>query len=276
MLSLDNDKCFLNVRKMTAQYEYVYQIKEESYYPLKGSYVNTPFRVDETLEQNDETKGKRCLETFIAKGGQFHHLDPNRVDRFVLFPNDIVYPSCSAGYNRSQTLFVILSNFSITLFAPHATRLGFDPYNDKANWHVNKEKDKEADGFAKWANRERETRFGFDHFKYLFDENPSIETLREIRKYFDDHYFGPSIGNEMKDRRRVYITFAQNAHVIIHRLNQTNEELNHVVVVSIDLDDYIGKPLDANVGSNSEIAFAIFSQILMRLIDVTQLIKSDK
>lgn len=259
--------------------EYHFQINENTRYkPLKGRYVDTPFRVDETLEKKEETKGKVCLETFQEKGGFFYHLDPNKVtekDRFVLLTGDIVYPSCSAGFNRSQTLHALLSYFlnSIILFEPHATRRGFDPYNDQANWHINKAKEKQPDEFKLWAQKEKAPRFGFDQFEYLMDEHdPSPEILNAIRKFYDEHYFGAgSITNNFEGQRRVYITFAQNVHVILHRLNQNNADLNNVVVVSIDLDDYIDKPQEKIIASKSQAAYAIFAQILRELIDFSQL-----
>lgn len=245
--------------------------------PLKGRYVNTPFRVEEDLELNGETTGEKCLKAFLTKGGELHHLDPNKVkasDRFVLLSGDIVYPSCSGGFNRSQTLWSILFkyNTSISLLLPHATRLGFDPYNDKVNWHKNTEKEQEADEFELWFQHKKVARFGYEKFKELAEEkNPPNEKLSEIKKYYSENYFGPVSIPEGKSRnRRVYITFAQNAHAIIHRLNQSNADLRNVLVVSVDLDDYVDKPLD-KVKGKSQAAYAAFEKILRDLIDFSRL-----
>lgn len=75
----------------------------------------------------------------------------------------------------------------------------------------------------------------------------------------------------MNGCRRVYITFAQNAHVLLNRLNQTNEDLGNVAIVGIDIDDLIDKPLDQNVPCKSQMAYAIFAQILQELIDFSHL-----
>jgi hypothetical protein len=243
--------------------------------PRKGERVDTPFRVDPYL-QSQNIIGKVCLDKFTELGGKFFHMDPNDVkEQFLLLSNDIVYPSCTAGYCRSQALWAILSKYeNITLFAPHATRYGFDPFNEEANWNKNLEEEAKTDEFVLWFKRDKAERFGYEKFSYLLvKHDSSLAKLEEIRAYYDQHYFGPhSIGENKKGARRVYITFAQNAHVILHRLNQTNQDLNQVVVVSLDLDDYITRPLEEwNTYCRSFAAYYEFSLVLNNMLNFTHL-----
>ncbi len=266
------------------QVEHHYIIKDASNVVEKGTSRDTPFRVDKNFENNKATKGKICLKAFTAKGGKYVHLDPKKkqkkVPAFALLPNDIVFPSCAAGFNRSQTLYAILAKFtpSITLIAPHATRMGFDPFNDKANWRTNLDFETDSDGFFLWAGHNKVQRFGFDRFGHLQRElNPPPEdlpqeVLLEIRKYYDENYFGPSsIPLQLKGRRRVYITFAANAHVIIHRLNQANLHLRDVIVVGINLDDFIHRPRQKEIVPKSPEAYAAFEQLIRQVLDFSQL-----
>lgn len=222
---------------------------ELRYPKIKGRYANTPFRIEERLEKSSNTTGKKCLEEFKSKGGQLVVLDPNTHqydDRFVLLPQDIVYPSCTAALCRSQTLWTVLSLYSknITLFPPHATRQGFDPYDGKSHWQENYEQDLEDDEFTLWNGAPKPIRFAYSEYSHLQrDEDPSYETLSELKEFHDKNYYGHESCKDAKDSRRVYITFSQNTHVILHRLNQTNPTFENLIVVSIDMDDFISNPL---------------------------------
>lgn len=244
---------------------------------LSGRYVQTPFRVDEEYEAGTTTKGEICFEVFKSKGGSFVTLNLNSPDQtpFTLLPEDIVYPSCKAGFCRSQTLWAMLRKFTnITLFAPHATRLGFDPYNGKKNWM---KIEVEHDHFKDMFGFEKALQFGFEHFTDFMDESKTLSEANvfAMKQFYDTYYFGPtSIGEQMQHNRRVYITFAQNTHVIMHRLNQTNEKLHNVVLVTIEADDYIsGPPSEWNTEPHSLESYVYFSELLEPLLDTSKLVK---
>lgn len=236
---------------------------QKKFIPLKGEYIHTPFRVDPYL-QGQQILGKNCMDEFTQRGGKFIHLNPNYSDNiFELHPKDEVYPSCTAGFCRSQTLWALLSpHENLTLFPPHATRYGFDPYNGAINWHKNLETELQEDEFP-WHQGKKAMRFGYDHFYDLIGSyEVDSSKLKEIRDYYNRHYFSSTTSF-----RRVYVTFAQNAHVILYRLNQANDQLDGTVVVSIDLDDYITRPLkEWNTTPRSAVAYQEFALILKKMI----------
>ncbi len=258
------------------EHHYFTQSTSELRYPkLKGRYNNTPFRVEESLEKRTETTGEKCLEKFKSKGGELVVLDPNNpsIEKFELHPKDTVFPGCTAGLCRSVTLWTVLSPFSesITLFPPHATRQGFDPYNDKPHWQENYEFDLEDDEYAMWNNGPKPVRFAYEEYRHLQHiSDPSPELLKELKQFHDDKYYGPSSADQ--GSRRVYITFSVNTHAILHRLNQTNETLENVIVVSVDLDDYISTPLQEwNALPRSRKAYENLAKLLESLLDTTKL-----
>lgn len=235
--------------------------------------IGTPFPVEECLESNSLFTGERCLELFKSKGGLFHHVNPfseHETERmpFCLQVNDEIRPSCSGGWCRSQTLYAKLLKYSpskIILLHPHATRYGCDPYNDEVNWN----EELSQDAFKDWAGMEKALRFGFEklHEWRSIETNPTKENLEVVKEYYDKNYFG----DKQTQNRRVFITFAANAHVILKRLNETNECLNNVVVVHIDLDDSMTTPYDDHISALSVEAFAAFSLLLESVIDVSNL-----
>lgn len=245
----------------------------------KGERVDTPFVVQKDLQSNSETTGKKCLKNFKAKGGTFITLNPfeKKPTPFVLLPGDIVYPGCSAGFCRSQTLWALLAPYrsSITLFAPHATRYGCDPFNGKVNWRGHENLSHLKDEFVAWAGYPKILRFGYDRLPRWkkMGSNPTAKDLAKITEYYDEHYYGPfSVSKELRGGRRVYITFAVNAHVLLYRLNQNHEELHDVVVVHIDLDDLISKPLSEwNTHARSEFTYKKMAKLLESVLDFSLL-----
>jgi hypothetical protein len=155
----------------------------------------------------------------------------------------MVFPACSAGSNRSQTLWNVLRPYAekITLMHPHATRYGFDPYNGRLNQRHSRRMRRQNDEFTLWAGVSKSKKFGWDVFEqeYLVRQATS-EALSKMRNYYDSHYYHPACKPET---RRVYITFAKNAHIHLYRLSQTNASLENVVVLFFPLEDLIHNPL---------------------------------
>lgn len=200
-----------------------------------------------------------CLNKFIEKGGTLIRLEKN--EALILLSNDIVFPSCSGANNRSQTLWVLLKKFpNITLMRPHATRFGFDPLYGKPNWKgtVHKHAD---DQFIKWAGYPKSNKYGWDQFLPWLDmESASLEALSEMKAYYDKNYYGYQTS---KEQRRVYITFAKNAHIHLYRLSETNERLDNVIVAFYPLDDLINNPLkEWNTAPRSVKAYEELTKLL--------------
>lgn len=239
-------------------------------------YVDTPFKVDRDLQANPETTGKKCMDAFLEKGGILHVLHPEKEDKFALLPGDAVFPSCSGGFNRSQTLWMLLSSFAkdILLFPPHATRMGYDPYNDRINWHKNVVAESKPDEFEAFFKQKKVARFGFDRFDHLKEKTEvAAETIREIWDFYNAHYFGKeSLPKDGLEQRRVYITFAGNTHVHLRRLFMANEKLSDVTLVSIDMEDLVGHPLpEWQAAPLSQTAYAKVLEIIRNFFDFSKL-----
>lgn len=243
----------------------------------KGRRVDgTPFSVEECFESDPSTTGRKCLELFKSKGGLFHSVNPFSHESeekipFKILLGDEVRPGCSGGWCRSQALYKKLSEFApkqIKLLSPHATRYGCDPYNGQVNWN----EEVSPDAFEDWAGTEKVLRFGFENlskWKQL-ESNPTVENLKVVKEYYDRHYFA----DKLDQNRRVYITFAANAHVVLKRLIETNQKLDHVVVVHIDLDDSMTVPYNEKLISALSVeAFEAFSRLLDSVLDLTELKK---
>ncbi|MBA3237150.1 MAG: hypothetical protein H0T62_02220 [Parachlamydiaceae bacterium] len=240
----------------------------------KGKRIDgTPFSVEESLEDDFLMTGRKCVDRFIEKGGLFHSVNPfslheNEKLPFSILLNDEIRPSCSLGWCRSQVLFTKLSEFApykITLLHPHATRYGFDPYNDQVNW----DEESVPDEFNAWSVKEKVTRIGYENLSEWkkLEEGHIPEDLKPIKEYYDRYF---TVDNENQNRR-VYITFAANAHVILKRLNEVNKKLDNVVVVHIDLNDLITSPHDNLIPALSVQAFAAFSLLLDNVLDLSAL-----
>lgn len=205
---------------------------------------NTPIHTPEIAEEL-QTNPSSCLDSvlaeFLAKGGTIIRLADD-AEPFQLLPNDMVFPACSGGNNRSQTLWNILRPYTntITLMPPHATQHGFDSYNGQANWLRIKPL-QEVDEFEQWAGVSKSKKFGWDLFSHwLTKPEAPAEELLKMTDFYTREYFHPAVSS---DTRRVYITFMKNAHIHLFRLNQTNQSLENVVVLLYPLDDLIKHPL---------------------------------
>lgn len=239
--------------------------------------ADTPFVVDELIQ--DLFQGKECLEIFTLKKGTFITLDPfsSKETPFALRNHDRVSVSCSAGFCRSQTLWALLTPFAtqIVLLPPHACRAGFDPYNNKVNWHRNDHEECKPDEFETWFNAPKATRFGFQEFeKYKSLHEADSKILEEITAYYNTHYFGlKSIPENQKNNRRVYITFEVNAHVLLKRLIETNDSLENVTVIHIDSKDFVSNPLkEWSTTSRSKKSYSEFAKLLNPLFDFSNLV----
>lgn len=239
------------------------------HYPLKGKYVETPFRIDETL-QTIQT-GKSCMEEFEQKQGTLIVINLNNgtEKKFVVQPGDDVRISCSAGWCRSQTTYFIFEMFDgIINRNPHGARDYFDPITGKAQWDKNIQKENELDEFETCFGLKKAQRIGHKEFVDLRNStNPSQETLAKIKEYYNKYYYGPE-STDSHSKRIVYITFAANAHAILYRLNQTNNDLSRHTVVCLDLDDYITCPLQHwNTYPRSVVGYTNYAQLVMKFFD---------
>lgn len=225
---------------------------------------------EDDLELNQETSLNIVWEQFLAKGGTLIRLEGN-VKPFQLQVGDVVFPSCSGGQNRSQTLWAVLRPYSdkLVLMPPHATRYGFDPYNGLINWK-RKEHGYKYDEFKKWSGFAKSTKFGWDLFAdQLSRTELTTEEFNMLRSYYDKAYYNPE---NMSGMRRIYITFAKNAHVHLYRLVQTNDSLENVIVLFYPLEDLIAHPLpEWNTHRSSVKAYTELSNLIKLRLDLSLL-----
>lgn len=234
-------------------------------------------QAEEELEQHPHSTAELSLQTFFQKGGHLHPISDlleGDEPAFQLQKEDAIYPICSGGWCRSQTLWALLHPFSdkIVLFPPHAARLGWDPFNGKTNRDRLCPFRTTPDEFSTWFGQDKALRFGFENTDKWdpLQKAPTEEGLNEITRYYDQGYFGPnSIWQGKKGKRRIYIAFATNVHVVLHRLNQANDQLNSVTVVAIDSEDIItSPPASWNTPSRSVKAYAQFAEALKKALDI--------
>lgn len=242
-------------------------------YPLKGRYLDTPFRIDESIQLIQS--GKSSKEEFESKNGTLLVINPSDASHrvFTVTPGDDIRISCSAGWCRSQTLYQIFNAYQgIINRAPHGTRDYLDPATGKAKWTVNLEKESLSDEFELYFGVPKVLRVGHAEFEHLRNNlNPSQDTLEGVTGFYNKNYYGPE-SVDSDTNRIIYITFAANAHAILYRLNQTNADLSRHTVVVIDLDDYITSPLPQwNTYARSTKAYQNYERILRPLFDFSLL-----
>jgi len=73
------------------------------------------------------------METFLARGGQLHQVDPSKKEAQVLLsPDTVLYPCCLQASNRSQVLYKVLQDMRegniSCLNLPHGFETGYDPW----------------------------------------------------------------------------------------------------------------------------------------------------
>jgi hypothetical protein len=225
---------------------------------------------DEDLELEESSNLETSLAEFSAKGGTLIRLE-GMTSPFQFAAGDMVFPACSGANNRSQTLWNLLRIYegAITVQLPHATRYGFDPYNGQANWnrtiHVQKD-----DEFINWAGVSKSAKFGWALFNdWLLREETTESELATMTAYYNTHYYNPP---HHAGTRRIYITFAKNAHVHLHRLNQTNTTLENVFVLFFPLEDLIAHPLpEWETKPQSLKAYRELAALIEKYLDFSQL-----
>lgn len=238
------------------------------------------FKKDEDLERTPNTSAQKCLQEFSQKCGTIQCISSFTemiVPKVRLNLGDAIYPICSGGFCRSQALWAILHPFSdqIILFPPHAARVGWDPYNGQINRFRNYAQESVPDEFKAYFGIEKAQRFGFENdseWKFI-EQSPTSEELNKISQFYDQNYYGPSSSwRGQKGKKRVYIAFSNNAHVALYRLNQTNDDLKEVTLIAIESEDLITYPPSfLKATSRSTLAYEYFTDLLRRVLDLTEL-----
>lgn len=236
-----------------------------------------PFHVDKDLEKDPNSTAKACLQKFLQMGGTLQtipDLTAIREPQVHLHPNDAVYPVCTGGSYRSQTLWAILQPLAdrILLFPPHAARVGWDPYTGSIK--KTQSSGTAVDAFTEYFGFEKAIRFGNEHTPAWrqIQASPTEAGIKSISTFYDTHYFGPQSSWQNKQgTRRVYIAFSHNAHVVMYRLLQTNDSLKDVVIVAIESDDLVcHPPAFLNALPRSLQAYDYFANLLIPLFDLTE------
>lgn len=215
---------------------------------------------------------RRCEESFKEKGGILNVLKINGQHlkgKVSLRRGDSLYPVCSGAHCRSQALFCLLRKWishQITLFFPHASRWGYDPYNEK----IPQIKEvPSGDEFELTFGHPRIERFGFAYFEKCLQEG-SIKNERFLsfaKGYYDHHYYAP----KNVCARRVYIAFAHPVHAVLKRLVETNSDLSQVMLVAIPLEDEITHPPSySSFKSGSKEAYQAFLHKLSPIFEILE------
>ena len=232
-------------------------------------YANA-MQIDIDLETHPECCLKTCLENFHKKGGTLICLEDD-TEPFAFIKGDIVFPACSGANNRSQTLWNLLRVYEpeIKVMRPHATRYGFDPYNAAMNWHRTRHTIPE-DEFFLWAGVAKSQKFGWDQFEsWLVKTKVTGDELTTLWNYYTNEYYNPALPAGSK---RIYIAFAQNAHVHLYRLIQTNVSLENVTVLYIPLRDMIADPLpEWQTYPQSKEAYRRLAELISLYLDFSEL-----
>lgn len=225
---------------------------------------------EEELQNNAVSSLNASLLEFTSKGGTIFRLEGS-AGAFQFVPGDMVFPSCSGGNNRSQTVWNLLRPYrdKISLMQPHATQYGFDPYNGKANW-LRIKPPQQNDEFITWAGVAKSTKLGWDIFEGWLKESSATEAeLAKMLNYYDQTYYRPNVPAGI---RRIYITFAKNAHIHLYRLNQANASLDNVVILFFPVEDLIKHPLpEWNTHPGSIKSYIELSSLLAFYLDFSGL-----
>jgi hypothetical protein len=229
-----------------------------------------PHHIQADLQNEEHSTLAVSLEKFLEKGGTIIRLE-DYDEPFQLQPGDTVFPACTAGHNRSQIVWKLLQPYAdkIILNKPHATQYGLDPFNGKANWNRPK-KPLVVDEFQLWAGSARQQKFGWDVFGEWTDKKEvSSEELHTLLDYYNREYYSL---NTPAEARKVYIVFAKNVHVHLHRLSQSNGTLENVVILYMPLEDFIHTPLpEWNTFPGSLKSYEEFAKIIGARLDVSKL-----
>ncbi len=200
---------------------------------------------------------------FEAAGGKIFPIDEQSAP-FVLRQGDEIFPICSGGWCRSQTLMCVLQDcFSgaITVHRPHAARYGWDPFDGTLYRKHNLPLEIGIDEFYRAFHRHKSLRAGFKHndkwMSYLEDESK----WQELYDFYTAWYWGYT-----SDYRLVYATFAGNCHVTLKRLLDSGKSLENVVILAFDMEDYVSHPREEGVIPRSCKAYRNFYDVLRQLL----------
>lgn len=228
---------------------------------------SSPMDADDELQMHEFSCLETALHEFGEKKGSLILLEGDVVP-FTFLPGDTVFPACSGANNRSQTLWNILRPYAdkIYLMPPHATQYGFDPYNGRLNWLRLKKIAYEDDEFIAWAGVPKSKKLGWETFAdWLTRWEATHEELNMLTEYFNREYFHPDVPD---GTRRIYVTFKKNAHIHLHRLNQTNASLENVVLLVFPIDDLIHAPLpEWDTYPRSQKCYAELAKLLTPYLD---------
>lgn len=226
---------------------------------------------DKDLQSTPTTSVAACTAQFIAKGGKLVVVPSEKSSVRIKLPRGAaIFPICSGGSYRSPSVFAFLKKFEnkITLFPPHSANHGFDPYNGRINRDRSKLRD--VDEYEQHFGMKRPQRAGFEHeSEWLpMQQNPTSEGLRAITEYYNQHYWGPNATT----KERIYLVFERNAHIAIHRLNQSNPSLHNATVVAINIQDIISSPpAGSDFARRTVKAYRNFEEIIAKILDTSQL-----
>lgn len=192
---------------------------------------------------------------------------------FTIKKDDILYPVCHQGVNRSQVLYLLLKSFKLhvnghitEVIAPHGAESGFDPYKlsnpltyDNYFQYLNDvviqndPTDILTPIFNKTFGHDKHLRYGTDYVELKkrergeFDLNikhngtHDFEILynnrKHMRDWFKKDYYNSTFSTS---RRRVFITFMRSSKIIMDRLMESETPLDNIVIISFPWGDTIG------------------------------------
>lgn len=221
-----------------------------------------------------------CIEAFLKAGGHLLLVDPEAKPdvrtRFAVRPDDLLYPVCSSGQNRSQVLRELLlrrteaaaDKFTGRVELAHACLAGVDPYVDDAMSATvsTADIDRSDKGFTLAFGHPRDPRIGEAENPFGGFYEAGDPFLRKAKVWFNKNFFSrPSDAAE--GTRRVYLTFDKPVHGMLKRLVEASAggSLEDVYVVAIPLGDIVAhppEPLKRNSAEACKYAFDVFEGLL--------------
>ena len=207
-----------------------------------------------------KSEAERLLHNFDAKGGVI--IQPTQKQVFRLLKDDIVFPVCHSGFNRSQVLFKVLKDITsipMKIQNPHGCFNGFDPrFKQAPNYIPIPDKVDESiksdvdylyrDAFFLAFGHHRQPKFGYNQCdygqaiiasQYPVSDKEVIQNRNNMVDYFSNHYYSSP---NSRSQRRVFICFNKAVESLIERLyllvKQRESRLDNVVVIALPIDDY--------------------------------------
>lgn len=212
---------------------------------------NTKSKINLAAHFRKKTEGLKKIEQFERKGGVV--VTPTKQSLFQLFENDIIFPICHSGHNRSQVMYRLLSDINIDVQLPHGAFNGFDP-RFKSNAMGKylyvptidpdtscKLHQIESKAFFFALGHLRQKKFGSEicnngkaliSNEYPVTDEKVLQKQDDMVEYFDAEMFSLPEGS----RRKVFICFNKAVEVVIERLMK-HSQMKNVVVVAVPFDD---------------------------------------